>query len=138
MQREELNYILQKANRDKLISLYEKIDKEIGVKILTAPISQTLLLPVKDPISGGEFYSGEVLVTSAIVKCGENRGWAMVMDEDSDLAIYVATIDAIFDSGKFSGEIKDLYDETILELENKEAKLNQKVNSTNVKFDLMA
>ena len=137
MQREDLNYVLQHSNVEKLKSLYIKIDKKLGVTVVNQPTSQTLLVPVKDPISDGEFYSGEVLVTSSIVSVNNNQGWSMVQDDNESLSLYIATIDAVFETKEFNEEITALYFESVKQIEKMNKILNQKVNSTRVSFDLM-
>lgn len=62
-------------------------------------------MPVKDPISGGEFYAGEVLVTSTIVEVNKNKGWSMVQDENDQLSLYIATLDAVFENKEFKDDI---------------------------------
>lgn len=137
MQREELNFIFQKADLIKLENLYKKIDDELGVNVINQPTSQTLLVPIKDPISGGEFYAGEVLVTSCIVEVDKIKGWSMVQDDNEKLSLYIATIDAVFESGKNFNEIENLYIQAKEKLELEQKKINKKVNSTRVNFDLM-
>ncbi|ADG92020.1 hypothetical protein Arnit_0354 [Arcobacter nitrofigilis DSM 7299] len=137
IQREDLNYILQEAQLEKLEKLYKKIDNEFGVTILSNPSSQTLLVPVKDPISGGEFYAGEVLVTSTIVEVNKNKGWSMVQDENDQLSLYIATLDAVFENKEFKDDIIKLCKKTKKQIQEKKNILNKKVNSTRVSFDLM-
>ncbi len=137
MKREEINHLAQLVQIDKLKKLYEKIDKNFKVKILTAPSEQTLLVPVKDPITDGSFYSGEVLVTSTIVQVQEEKGWSMVMDSNEDLSLYVAVLDACFEKKIYKDEIKDLLKEAKKIEEKKNKKINRKVNSTRVSFDLL-
>lgn len=137
IQREDLNYILQEAQIEKLEKLYKKIDKKLGITILSNPSSQTLLVPVKDPISGGEFYAGEVLVTSTIVEINKNKGWSMVQDENEQLSLYIATLDAVFENEEFKDDIIKLCKKTNKKMQEKKNILNKKVNSTRVSFDLM-
>ncbi|WP_375722589.1 phosphonate C-P lyase system protein PhnG [Arcobacter sp. KX21116] len=137
IQREDLNYILQEAQLEKLEKLYKKIDKKLGITILSNPSSQTLLVPVKDPISGGEFYAGEVLVTSTIVEVNKNKGWSMVQDENEQLSLYIATLDAVFENEEFKDDITKLCKKTNKKIQEKKNILNKKVNSTRVSFDLM-
>ena len=73
---------------------------------MTAPTEQTLLVPVKDPISNSEFYAGEVLVTSTIVQVENTKGWSMVMDSNEKLSLYVAVLDACFESNIYKNEIE--------------------------------
>ncbi|MGB7402869.1 MAG: phosphonate C-P lyase system protein PhnG [Arcobacter sp.] len=137
IQREDLNYILQEAELEKLEKLYKKIDKKFGITILSNPSSQTLLVPVKDPISGGEFYAGEVLVTSTIVEINKNKGWSMVQDENEQLSLYIATLDAVFENEEFKDDITKLCKKINKKIQEKKNILNKKVNSTRVSFDLM-
>ena len=55
MKREDINDLGQLVSIEKLETLYKKIKKNYDVKILTTPMEQTLLVPVKDPISNGTF-----------------------------------------------------------------------------------
>jgi len=137
MKREEINDLAQLVKLDELQSLYKKIKKNHDVKILTTPTEQTLLVPVKDPISGGSFYTGEVLVTSTIVEVDGNKGWSMVMDSNEKLSLYIAVLDACFEKNILKDEIKELLKEAKKENNKKTKKQNQKINSTRVSFDLM-
>lgn len=137
MKREDLNYILQHVELETLKKLYKKIDKTFGVHVVSKPSSQTLLVPIKDPISGGEFYAGEVLVTSTIVEINKNKGWSMVQDDNEKLSLYIACCDAVFNTIEFSEEIKNLCNKIKSNLQKQEKILNKKVNSTRVNFDLM-
>lgn len=137
MKREDLNYVLQHCDIEALKNLHQKIDQKTTITILQPPTSQTLLVPVKDPISEGEFYSGEALVTSCIVSIKDSKGWAMVLDDNKDLALYISSIDAVFESNLFEEEITGLYEKTLQKIKQENKALNQKVNSTKVSFDLM-
>lgn len=137
MKREELNFIFQKAELKELEKLYKKIDESLGVVVVNQPTSQTLMVPIKDPISGGEFYAGEALVTSCIVEVDKAQGWSMVQDNNKDLSLYIASIDAIFESKVFFNDIENLYIQVVNQHENEQKQMNKKVNSTRVSFDLM-
>jgi len=137
MKREDINNLAQFVSLEKLEKLYKKIEKKNKIVVLTNPTEQTLLVPVKDPISGGEFYAGEVLVTSTIVQVQDTKGWSMVMDTNEKLSLYTAVLDACFEAKILKEEIKNLLKETKKDIEDKRKKLNRKVNSTRVSFDLM-
>jgi alpha-D-ribose 1-methylphosphonate 5-triphosphate synthase subunit PhnG len=138
IQREDLNYILQQVPLVTLENIYKKIDTKFGITVLSQPSSQTLLVPVKDPISDGEFYAGEVLVTSTIVEVNKNKGWSMVQDENEQLSLYIATFDAVFEhDNEFKNELITLCIETTKHIEEEKKMLNKKFNSTRVNFDLM-
>lgn len=137
MRREDINSFAQLVKIEELKKLYEKIDENHGVKILTAPTEQTLLVPVKDPISNGSFYAGEVLVTSTIVQVKDTKGWAMVMDSNEELSLYIATLDACFEANIYKDEITNILEKAKNKDDEKNSKINQKVNSTRVSFDLL-
>jgi len=137
MLREEINDLAQEVAIKNLEELYKKIDENYKIQVLTAPTEQTLLVPVKDPISSGEFYAGEVLVTSTIVQVEDCKGWSMVMDSNEKLSLYVAVLDASFESNIYRNEIKTLLEKVKEEKVLKQKAINQKVNSTRVSFDLM-
>lgn len=137
MKREDINELAQLVQKDKLEKLYKKISKNHKVQILTAPTQQTLLLPVKDPISNSDFYAGEVLVTSTIVQVENTKGWSMVMDLNEDLSLYIAVLDAAFEEKIFKDEIKALLKEAKKSKHEEIKNENQKINSTRVSFDLL-
>lgn len=137
MKREDINSLAQLVKIEKLKNLYEKIDEKYKVKVLSIPTEQTLLVPVKDPISNGSFYAGEVLVTSCIVQVENTKGWSMVMDSDDELSLYIATFDACFEASIYKEEIINLLKEAKKQNDEKTKIINRKVNSTRVSFDLL-
>jgi len=137
MKREEINDLAQLVQIEKLEQLYKKIDENYKVQVLTAPTEQTLLVPVKDPISGSDFYAGEVLVTSTIVQVENTKGWSMIMDTNEELSLFTAVLDAAFEANIFKDEIETTLIEAKNEDDIKKQNENQKVNATRVSFDLM-
>lgn len=137
MKREELNFYLQQAPTDELLTLCKNVALEAQVTRIQKPTQQTLLLPVKDPITDGEFISGEVLVTSAIVQVDGVNGWAMVMDDNSELAEAVATLDGAFAAGMYTNRIIALAKTGKCNIEDTQATENRKAENTRVSFDLM-
>jgi alpha-D-ribose 1-methylphosphonate 5-triphosphate synthase subunit PhnG len=142
MVREDLNFILQKADIKALEELYNKIKNSLEIKVLQAPVQQTLLQPIYEPISKGEFYGGEILVTTTIVQLakGNNtyKGWAMVQDDNEKLSLYIAVCDGCFGGNIFKKEIEELATKTVQKIQKIQKEFNKKVNSTRVNFDLMA
>ncbi|MGA1932232.1 phosphonate C-P lyase system protein PhnG [Arcobacter sp. YIC-464] len=137
MKREDINNLAQLVQENILEDLYKKIDNEAKVQVLTPPTEQTILVPVKDPISNSDFYAGEVLVTSTIVQVNNTKGWSMVMDTNEKLSLYTAVIDAAFEANIFKDEIVSILDKANKEKILEQDKTNQKVNATRVSFDLM-
>lgn len=137
MKREDINNLAQLVQFEKLENLYKKIDEKNKVQVLTPPTEQTLLVPVKDPISKSDFYAGEVLVTSTIVQVNDTKGWSMVMDTNERLSLVTAVIDAAYEADIFKNEIISVLQEAENQDNLEKEKTNQKVNSTRVSFDLM-
>lgn len=137
MKRQYLNFFLQAAPAQELETLCKQIHQEHSVETLQKPTSQTLLLPVSDPINQGSFISGELLVTSAIVKINSENGWAMVMDDQPEKALRIATLDGAFAAGKYVDQILLLALKGKANLELEDEQTNRKVNSTRVAFDLL-
>ena len=137
MKREDINALAQEVNIKTLEKLYEKINQKHKIRVLTSASEQTLLVPVKDPISNGSFYAGEVLVTSTILEVNGTKGWSMVMDSNYDLSLYTAVVDACFEANIYKNEIIEVLEEA-KKAKNKKIKMrNKKVNSTKVSFDFM-
>jgi alpha-D-ribose 1-methylphosphonate 5-triphosphate synthase subunit PhnG len=137
MKREDLNYYLQKVPEQEILRLCEKISNKATVEIIQKPTRQTLLLPVKDPINKGSFFSGEVLVTSTIVQVNNENGWAMVLDENDELSRAVAILDGAFAAGILQQPILRLAEIGKNIIRDEEEKINRKVEDTRVSFDLM-
>ena len=137
MEREQLIYYLQKVAEEDLTHLQQRIEKQARVELIQKPVSQTLLVPVKDPINEGSFISGEVLVTTAIVQVDGTNGWAMVMDDNQDLAITVAIMDGAFAADVCREEVVELAIKGRRNEEKEHARLNAQVQTTKVSFDLL-
>ena len=137
MEREQLNYFLQQVPSAILTALCEKIGAEAGVEIIQKPTSQTLLVPVHDPINQGTFIGGEVLVCSSIVQVNGVNGWAMVMDDNPDLSTSLAVLDAAFAAGIRTMDIAELANRGKEVIDTRNADMNTRVHSTRVAFDLL-
>lgn len=135
--REDLNDILQHADDRELRALVTMIRTGAEVRTLQHPTSQTLLLPVQDPISGNSFYGGEILATAAVVEVAGKNGWAMVMDDNAELALDIATVDGAWAAGLYHGEITALVLETAAERVRGQQENGSRAAATRVKFDQM-
>lgn len=151
MQREDLNFILQSALLDELENLVGKIQEHFTLEILQNPTQQTLMLPVKDPISGGEFYAGEVLVTTSLVALLDKdkaskkaQGFAMVLDDNPRHSLSIAIIDAYYGlslelslQDSITQEIQALVVKTQEKIKQAQILKNHEVDKTRVNFELM-
>lgn len=151
IQREQLNFILQSALLDELENLAQKIQTHFTLEILQNPTQQTLMLPVKDPISGGEFYAGEVLVTTSLVALQDKdsvntkaQGFAMVLYDNPKHSLYIAIIDAYYGlslesnlQDSITQEIQALVVKTQEKIKQAQMLKNHEVDKTRVNFELM-
>jgi phosphonate C-P lyase system protein PhnG len=137
MEREQLNYFLQQVEVEELLALSDAVEKQAEVELLRKPTSQTLLVPVHDPINQGSFISGEILVTSALVQVNTINGWSMVMDDTPETAVSIAILDGAFAAGILRKEIQQLALRGKENTEKEQAELNTRVHATRVAFDLL-
>ena len=137
MEREQLNYYLQHVEFEELLVVQKRIEEQTNVELIQKPIAQTLLVPVRDPINEGSFFSGEVLTTSAIVQVNSVSGWSMVMDVNHDLAVAVAILDGAFAAEVNREEVVELARRGKEKIEQEHARLNARVKATRVAFDLL-
>ncbi len=137
MEREELNFLMQKAPADEVRQLCRQIESKATIQRIQKPTPQTLLVPVKDPINGGQFLGGEVLVTSAIVRVDGENGWAMAMDDNPELATNLAIIDGAFGAGICEQEIVRIAELGLQSYRNEKGAINRRVAQTKVAFDLL-
>lgn len=137
MEREELNFFMQKSPAQNISNLCRAIRERASVEQIQKPTPQTLLVPVRDPINGGTFLGGEVLVTSAITQVNDNNGWAMVMDDNPQLAADLAIIDGAFAGGICTDEIIHIAKQGQQAYEEEKARVNAQIAETRVAFDLL-
>lgn len=137
MEREQLNDFLQKVPDNKISSLQKKIEETATVQLIQKPTAQTLLIPVKDPINNGTFYSGEVLVTTSIVQVNDCNGWAMIMDDNPEKSLSIAVLDGAFAADICKSEIILLAQLGEQEQLVEGKQFNKQINSTRVSFDLL-
>lgn len=137
MEREQLIYYLQHADISEIAALQGRIEKQAQVELIQKPTAQTLLVPVRDPINQGSFISGEVLTTSAIVQVNKVNGWAMVMDVNDELAVAIAVLDGAFAADISRSEIIALARQGQEKIEEEHTRLNARVKTTKVAFDLL-
>jgi alpha-D-ribose 1-methylphosphonate 5-triphosphate synthase subunit PhnG len=137
MEREALNHYLQQMPVERLQDECRAIEQHANVEFIGRPTTQTMLVPVRDPINDGVFFAGEVLVTSCIVKVNNVPGWSMVMDDRPELTGLIATLDAAFAAGIRTKEISTLAKEGSRVLAQRSGAINRRTNGTRVSFDLL-
>lgn len=144
VKREDLNFYLQNVSLKVLEDLEQEICQNVRCEILQSPSEQTLMLPVKDPISEGEFYGGEILVCTTYVQLHKDKqssqGFAMVLDCNQGISRCIAVMDAYVGlnlGDALTQKIYNLVQQAKQEKEAQEAQRNKKVDATRVQFELM-
>jgi phosphonate C-P lyase system protein PhnG len=80
-------------NRPAVRALLEAISAQ-GAEIIKEPETGLIMMNTRDCFNT-EFHLGEVLVTQAEVRIGEQRGWGMIMGDDGERALLLAGLEVI-------------------------------------------
>ncbi|BCO10400.1 hypothetical protein GF1_27760 [Desulfolithobacter dissulfuricans] len=137
IKRENLNDLLQEIAREDVQHLADRISRRAVIHILQHSTQHTLLVPVFDPVSQSRFYSGEALVTSAVVQVNGCNGWAMVMDDQPELALAIAVLDGAWGAVLFREDIARLVQQGIRSRTLTRQRQQNEVAATEVNFDLL-
>ena len=76
-------------------------------------------------------------MTSVVVQVNGNNGWAMVMDDNPDLAQEIAVLDGAYSAGICTGEIVELSRIGEKQQNLQDMETNARIDSTRVSFDLL-
>ncbi len=117
--------------------LAEKVGESGDIQIIQQPATETLMVPVNDPVNNGSFFAGEALVSSAVVQVNKVNGWAMVLDDKADFALNIAILDGAYGAGVEQDSIRRLAAQGKENHRQQKSKREKKVGSTKVSFDLM-
>jgi len=107
------------------------------VEILQEPEPSLVMMEVNDPVAGGSFYAGEVLLTSCQVLVNGRLGCATAVGDDEERARASALLDAALEDPTTA---PTLWDE--LEKEERRIELTHRAESalaarTRVQFETM-
>ncbi len=97
---ESFEYLNQNDTKD----LYSCIPME-EIQIKKNPVAGLIQMKVIDTFET-EFYLGEVLVTEAEVMYRNHQGYAMILGEDLEKALLLASVDALLNSENDSDQMK--------------------------------
>lgn len=108
------------------------------IRVLQEPSTALMMMETGDPVSGGTFYAGEVLVTSCQAEVDGKVGCVVVVGDEPERARAAAILDAIL-QGPLHG-----IGALVEELENEEARIEEArrmdwalASPTRVKFETM-
>ena len=92
--------VLPAIERDRLPPVLDELWACGEFAVGRAPRPGLLMCPMRDPFDT-EFFLGEVLVTTAEVRCGGRTGHGAILGEEPEKALLLATVDAALAGGRF-------------------------------------
>lgn len=98
--RERRAELLAAGDADAVLALADRVLAS-GVEplVVSPPETGLVVLQVREPVAEERFHLGEVLVTSAEVAVGGERGWSMRLGDDHTAALAAALLDAVAATG---------------------------------------
>lgn len=96
MERKTRTRILVEGDRDVLDQLAREVEQKHDVALVKEPTEELVMLRVRESAKRSQFYLGEALMTSCVVRIGSTYGYGMVMGEDHDKAFDLAVVDAAY------------------------------------------
>ncbi len=135
-----MNYskIFSYATTEELGKLYEKISRNHEVKLVKNPQKTLTMIKVRETTGNSLFYLGEAICTECMVSVDEVRGFSVLLGDDFEKAISVASIDAVLHSEYAEKEEIIACLEKIEQRKAEEKSyINAEINKSKVDFNLM-
>lgn len=123
--------------RSAVYALLEAISAR-GAEIIKEPETGLIMMNAKDCFNT-EFHLGEVLVTTAEVRIGGQRGWGMIMGDDGERALLLAGLDVILreTADLFATEVRAELGKWLSKAEAALMSERQRAATTRVNFQTM-
>lgn len=96
MNRQERTRILVMGDRTVLDRMAREIESAYELVTVKEPIEELVMLKVRESAQRTQFYLGEALMTSCVVRLGKTYGYGMVLGEDHQKALDLAVVDAAY------------------------------------------
>jgi len=138
MTKKNLFRILNFADREQVIAIGKRLEKEHGAETLKQPQKTLVMLKLRESAKNSLFYAGEALACECMVKIKDTRGFAAALGDDLEKVYSMAVIDAVMNLGIAGQEGLPAFLEK-WELERSASNaLNSKIAmSTKVDFNVM-
>lgn len=123
--------------RPAIYALLEAISGR-GAEIIKEPETGLIMMNARDCFNT-EFHLGEVLVTTAEVRIGGQRGWGMIMGDDGERALLLAGLDVILreTADLFATEVRAELGKWLSKAEAALMSERQRAATTRVNFQTM-
>ncbi len=139
MNRDKRFELIARADSERICKIAERILADTAVEVIKKPVGGMIMMRFRDTAEKCIFNLGEVLVTEAEVRIGEELGYAIVMGRDPEAALAGAILDAAVGSGHpLAPEIIDLLRSEEGRLKEELQKTWSEVATTKVDFEVMA
>lgn len=140
MKRKERTQVLVEGDRDLLDGIAREVERAHDVEVVREPVEELVMLKMRESARRSQFYLGEALMTSCVVRIGEAYGYGMVLGEDRKKAFDLAIVDAAYALDDLADD-RRAYDERIAEEQERIAAQkrlrNEAVLRTQVDFSTM-
>lgn len=140
MKRKERTQVLVEGDRDLLGSIAREVEQVHDVEVVREPVEELVMLKMRESARRSQFYLGEALMTSCVVRIGGAYGYGMVLGEDRKKAFDLAIVDAAYTLSDPADDLR-AYDERIAEEQERivaQKRLrNEAVLRTQVDFSTM-
>lgn len=140
MKRKERTQVLVEGDRDLLDGIAREVERAYDVEVVREPVEELVMLKMRESARRSQFYLGEALMTSCVVRIGEAYGYGMVLGEDRKKAFDLAIVDAAYALDDPADDLR-AHDERIAEEQERIAAQkrlrNEAVLRTQVDFSTM-
>jgi phosphonate C-P lyase system protein PhnG len=130
-----LAHVGQDITREERDSLLDAVG-EVDVELIEPPATGLVMMTAKDCFQV-PFNLGEVLITTADVAFNDKRFRGMAMGDNPEMAVLLATVDALENTDRMSPELRDAITTVHDRVQKDRAIDMQRVASTQVTFDSM-
>ncbi len=96
MKRQARTRILVEGDRSVLDRLAREAEQVYDISLVKEPVEELVMLKVRESAKRSQFYMGEALMTSCVVRIGTTYGYGLVLGEDHDKAFDLAVVDATY------------------------------------------
>lgn len=140
MERRERTRILVEGDPSILDRIAREVERLHDVALVREPTEELVMLRVRESAKRSQFYLGEALMTSCVVRIGSTYGYGMVMGEDHSKAFDLAIVDAAYTLDAALCEAQGwnaLLAESSKHIESKRRMRNEALRKTQVDFSTM-
>lgn len=139
MNRDKRFELIARANSERICGIAERILDDTEVEVIKKPVCGMIMMRFRDNAEKCVFNLGEVLVTEAEVRVGDETGYAMIIGRDPEAALAGAILDAAVESeNPLTPEIIDLLRNEEVRCKEELQKTWAEVATTKVDFEVMA